>query len=115
MTFFEVANGITNTGVMGLGEVAHVASTAAVACAVYDALACRRSLPMTPNRVLAARGTCERVGIAMNRFEVITPADVPSAFNCWLKMDSRVRGRRRYRGSVEAEHRIAATLVNLKG
>ena len=30
VTFFEVANGITNTGVMGLGEVSHVASTAAV-------------------------------------------------------------------------------------
>ena len=38
VTFFEVANGITNTGVMGLGEVAHVASTAAIACAVYDAI-----------------------------------------------------------------------------
>ncbi len=57
VTFFEVANGITNTGVMGLGEVAHVASTAAVACAVYDAIGVPvRSLPMTPDRVLAALG-----------------------------------------------------------
>jgi CO/xanthine dehydrogenase Mo-binding subunit len=53
--FVEVANGITNTGVMGLGEVAHVASAAAIACAVYDAIGRPvRSLPMTPDRVLAA-------------------------------------------------------------
>jgi xanthine dehydrogenase YagR molybdenum-binding subunit len=54
-TFFvEVANGITNTGVMGLGEVAHVASAAAIACAVYDAIGRPvRSLPITPDRVLA--------------------------------------------------------------
>ena len=57
VTFFEVANGINNTGTMGLGEVAHVASTAAIACAVYDAIdAPVRSLPMTPDRVLAALG-----------------------------------------------------------
>ena len=57
VTFFEVANGITNTGVMGLGEVAHVASTAAIACAVYDAIGVPvRDLPMTPDRVLAALG-----------------------------------------------------------
>ncbi|MFZ0680629.1 xanthine dehydrogenase family protein molybdopterin-binding subunit [Candidatus Binatus sp.] len=57
VTFFEVANGVTNTGVMGLGEVSHVASTAAVACAVYDAIGVPvRSLPMTPDRVLAALG-----------------------------------------------------------
>ena len=57
VTFFPVANGITNTGVMGLGEVAHVATTGAVACAVYDAIGVPvRSLPMTPDRVLAALG-----------------------------------------------------------
>ena len=57
VTFVEVANGLSNTGVMGLGEVAHVASTAAVACAVYDALGVPvRSLPITPDRVLAALG-----------------------------------------------------------
>jgi CO/xanthine dehydrogenase Mo-binding subunit len=53
--FVEVANGVTNTGVLGLGEVAHVASAAAVACAVADALGVPvRSLPITPDRVLAA-------------------------------------------------------------
>jgi len=57
VTFVEVANGLCNTGVMGLGEVAHVASTAAVACAVYDAIGVPvRSLPITPDRVLAALG-----------------------------------------------------------
>jgi xanthine dehydrogenase YagR molybdenum-binding subunit len=57
VTFFEVANGITNTGVMGLGEVSHVASAAAVACAVYDAIGVPvRSLPITPDRVLVALG-----------------------------------------------------------
>ncbi len=53
--FVEVANGITNTGVLGLGEASHVASAAAVACAVYDAIGVPvRDLPMTPDRVLAA-------------------------------------------------------------
>ncbi len=57
VTFVEVANGLSNTGVMGLGEVAHVASSAAIACAVYDALGVPvRSLPITPDRVLAALG-----------------------------------------------------------
>ena len=57
VTLVEVANGLSNTGVMGLGEVAHVASTAAVACAVYDAIGVPvRSLPITPDRVLAALG-----------------------------------------------------------
>jgi len=53
--FVEVANGITNTGVLGLGEASHVASAAAVACAVYDAIGVPiRDLPMTPDRVLTA-------------------------------------------------------------
>jgi xanthine dehydrogenase YagR molybdenum-binding subunit len=53
--FVEVANGITNTGVLGLGEASHVAGAAAVACAVYDAIGVPvRELPMTPDRVLAA-------------------------------------------------------------
>jgi xanthine dehydrogenase YagR molybdenum-binding subunit len=57
VTFVEVANGLSNTGVMGLGEVAHVASAAAVACAVYDAIGVPvRLLPITPDRVLAALG-----------------------------------------------------------
>jgi xanthine dehydrogenase YagR molybdenum-binding subunit len=56
--FVEVANGVTNTGVLGLGEASHVASAAAVACAVYDAIEVPvRDLPMTPDRILAAMGT----------------------------------------------------------
>jgi CO/xanthine dehydrogenase Mo-binding subunit len=55
--FVEVANGVTNTGVLGLGEAVHVASAAAIACAVYDAIGVPvRSLPMTPDKVLAAMG-----------------------------------------------------------
>jgi xanthine dehydrogenase YagR molybdenum-binding subunit len=55
--FVEVANGITNTGVMGLGEAAHVATTAAIGCAVFDAIGIPvRSLPITPDRVLGALG-----------------------------------------------------------
>ncbi len=55
--FIEVANGVTNTGVLGLGEVVHVATAAAIACAVYDAIGAPvRSLPMTPDKVLAAIG-----------------------------------------------------------
>ncbi len=57
VTFVEVANGVTNTGVIGLGEAAHVCSTAVVACAVYDAIGVPiRDLPITPDRVLAALG-----------------------------------------------------------
>jgi xanthine dehydrogenase YagR molybdenum-binding subunit len=55
--FVDVANGVTNTGVLGLGEVVHVATAAATACAVYDAIGVPvRSLPMTPDKVLAAMG-----------------------------------------------------------
>jgi xanthine dehydrogenase YagR molybdenum-binding subunit len=57
VTFVEVANGVTNTGVIGLGEAAHVCSTAVVACAVSDAVGVpMRDLPITPDRVLAALG-----------------------------------------------------------
>ena len=57
VTFVEVANGVTNTGVIGLGEAAHVCSTAAIGCAVYDAIGVPiRDLPITPDRVLAALG-----------------------------------------------------------
>lgn len=53
--FVEIANGLTNTGVLGLGEASHVASAAAIACAVYDAIGVPiRALPITPDRVLAA-------------------------------------------------------------
>jgi xanthine dehydrogenase YagR molybdenum-binding subunit len=57
VTFVEVANGVTNTGVIGLGEAAHVCSTAVIGCAVYDAIGVPiRDLPITPDRVLAALG-----------------------------------------------------------
>jgi CO/xanthine dehydrogenase Mo-binding subunit len=53
--FVDVANGVTNTGVIGLGEAAHVASTAVIACAVCDALGTPvRALPITPDKVLKA-------------------------------------------------------------
>ncbi|HVA77916.1 MAG TPA: xanthine dehydrogenase family protein molybdopterin-binding subunit [Candidatus Binataceae bacterium] len=53
--FLDVLNGGTNTGVLGIGEVAHVASAAAVACAVSDAVGAPiRELPLTPDRILAA-------------------------------------------------------------
>jgi CO/xanthine dehydrogenase Mo-binding subunit len=56
--FVEVANGINNTGVLGFGEVVHVATAAAIACAVYDAIGVPvRELPLTPDRVLAAMET----------------------------------------------------------
>ncbi len=56
--FVEVANGFNNTGVMGFGEPAHVATAAAIGCAVYDAIGVPvRSLPITPDRVLAAMET----------------------------------------------------------
>ncbi|HJU27864.1 MAG TPA: molybdopterin cofactor-binding domain-containing protein, partial [Candidatus Binataceae bacterium] len=55
--FIDVANGVTNTGVLGLGEAVHVATAAAIACAVYDAIGAPvRDLPMTPDKVLAAMG-----------------------------------------------------------
>jgi xanthine dehydrogenase YagR molybdenum-binding subunit len=55
--FVEVANGITNTGVLGMGEAVHVAATAAIGCAVADAIGAPvRDLPLTPDRVLAAVG-----------------------------------------------------------
>ena len=57
VTFVEVANGVTSTGVLGLGEAAHVCSTAVIGCAVYDAIGLpMRDLPITPDRVLAALG-----------------------------------------------------------
>jgi xanthine dehydrogenase YagR molybdenum-binding subunit len=55
--FVEVANGINNTGVLGFGEAAHVATTAAIACAIYDAIGVPvRALPITPDKVLSALG-----------------------------------------------------------
>jgi len=54
---FTVANGITPSGVSSLGEPATVPTAAAVANAVANALGVRiRSLPITPDKVLAALG-----------------------------------------------------------
>ena len=51
----SVVSGFNNAGIMGLGEAATVATAAAVANAVYDAIGVQvTELPMTPARVLAA-------------------------------------------------------------
>jgi xanthine dehydrogenase YagR molybdenum-binding subunit len=54
--------GLTNTDAHGIGEPANVATAAAVANAVYNAIGVRiRELPMTPRAVLAALGKVARV------------------------------------------------------
>ena len=58
---FDVANGMNNVGAAGLGEPPAVAAPAAIANAVYNAIGVPvRSLPITPDKVLAALAT--RVG-----------------------------------------------------
>jgi len=53
----DVYNGRNNTATMGLGEPPIVATAAAVANAVADALGVRvSSLPITPRKVLEALG-----------------------------------------------------------
>ncbi|MCA9706196.1 MAG: xanthine dehydrogenase family protein molybdopterin-binding subunit [Myxococcales bacterium] len=53
----EVYTGGNNTGTAGIGEPATIPTAAAIACAVHDALGVAvRSLPITPDRVLAALG-----------------------------------------------------------
>lgn len=55
VVFLDVANGVNNVGMMGLGEPATVPTAAAVANAVANATGVRvRELPLTPARVLAA-------------------------------------------------------------
>ena len=50
-----VANGMNNVGAAGLGEPPAVAAPAAIANAVYNAVGAPvRSLPITPDKVLAA-------------------------------------------------------------
>lgn len=52
---FDVANGGNSCGMMGLGEPAIVPTAAAIANAVHNAIGVRiRSLPITPDKVLAA-------------------------------------------------------------
>jgi xanthine dehydrogenase YagR molybdenum-binding subunit len=54
---FPVAQGITPSGISSLGEPATVPTAAAVANAVANAIGARvRSLPITPDKVLAALG-----------------------------------------------------------
>ena len=52
---FDVANAVNNVGMMGLGEPPTIPTAAAIANAVANAMGARvRSLPITPDRVLAA-------------------------------------------------------------
>ncbi len=57
VVFTEVHTGNNNTGAVGIGEPATIPTAAAIACAVYSAIGTPvRSLPLTPDRVLAALG-----------------------------------------------------------
>ncbi len=52
---FDVANGANNLGVVGIGEPPTIPTAAAIGCAIAHATGVRvRSLPMSPDRVLAA-------------------------------------------------------------
>lgn len=63
VVFMDVANGMNNAGIMGLGEPATVPTAAAVANAVFNATGVRlRELPMTPARVLAALASARQGG-----------------------------------------------------
>jgi xanthine dehydrogenase YagR molybdenum-binding subunit len=54
---FDVASGFNNVGMMGLGEPPTIPTAAAIANAVANAIGARvRSLPITPDKVLAALG-----------------------------------------------------------
>jgi xanthine dehydrogenase YagR molybdenum-binding subunit len=57
IVFTEVSTGANNPGAIGIGEPATIPTAAAIACAVYSAIGTPvRSLPLTPDRVLAALG-----------------------------------------------------------
>ena len=57
VVFTEVHTGANNTGAIGIGEPATIPTAAAIACAVFSAIGTPvRSLPLTPDRVLAALG-----------------------------------------------------------
>jgi xanthine dehydrogenase YagR molybdenum-binding subunit len=52
---FDLANAGNNCGMMGLGEPPNIPTAAAISNAVYNAIGVRvRSLPITPDKVLAA-------------------------------------------------------------
>jgi xanthine dehydrogenase YagR molybdenum-binding subunit len=55
---FDVANAGNNCGMMGLGEPPNIPTAAAIGNAVFNAIGVRiRSLPITPDKVLAALAT----------------------------------------------------------
>jgi len=55
---FDIANAGNNCGMMGLGEPPNIPTAAAIGNAVYNAIGVRiRSLPITPDKVLAALAT----------------------------------------------------------
>ncbi|MEE9392663.1 MAG: xanthine dehydrogenase family protein molybdopterin-binding subunit [Planctomycetota bacterium] len=57
----DVANGYNSTSVMGLGEPPVIATAAAIANAVYDAIGVRvTSIPITPRKVLEALAQKEK-------------------------------------------------------
>jgi xanthine dehydrogenase YagR molybdenum-binding subunit len=57
VVLFDVSNGRTNTGVMGIGEPPIVPTAGAIANAVAHAIGRRvTDLPITPDKVLAALG-----------------------------------------------------------
>jgi xanthine dehydrogenase YagR molybdenum-binding subunit len=57
----EIANGGNNTSAAGIGEPPIVPTLAAIANAVFNATGARvRSLPMTPDRIMAALGEARR-------------------------------------------------------
>lgn len=57
MTLFDVSNGLTSTGVMGIGEPPIIPTPAAIANAVSHAIGKRvTELPITPARVLKLLG-----------------------------------------------------------
>jgi xanthine dehydrogenase YagR molybdenum-binding subunit len=61
----EVHTGANNTGAIGIGEPATIPTAAAIANAVFDAVGEPvRSLPLTPDRVLAAIELFEQGGAA---------------------------------------------------
>ena len=61
IVFTEVHTGANNTGAIGIGEPATIPTAAAIACAVFSAIGTPvRSLPLTPDRVLAALGLIPR-------------------------------------------------------
>ena len=68
VTMLDVYNGKNNTGVMGLGEPPIVATAAAVANAVAEAIGVRiTSLPITPRKVLEALGKVSRTAAGQEK------------------------------------------------